>query len=495
MSGITFAQVSKKNKTTGASTLAATFASVPPQDSVILVHMMINCDQGPPSPSLSGSGWTLLESDISGSEVGLWTWYKKAGAGENKTVTCSGISSSNASIIVIQNFQGTDPSSPIDVHAHSKGNSSTADSGSVAMHNVVSELVVAAFAQQLATGIGAPTNSFTTDLSDSVSTGTGAWNVSGLVAYRDYSSPSTGPAHSTASITSAPWVGSVVAIRERLPVTYAKTGTMLMSSSKQSGFKSRDLSKFGFVKMGTSKQSGVRARDFNKTGKIFMGSNAISGSRPGFWVKTGKLVIPVKVAGQKLYLMRATLTRDTTMHFKGVASGHVHTSGTVANQGIWIPFTPLNGGIHTGSVHLYGNVPLRIRITDSIGTDIAVGNPVDPNNHWVRFILTTPVSLDHDVTYRLYAETVQAVATDFWVDAIQMEQRNAASAYSDGIRAAGFGPVGAALRSQKPAGLVMAYLIQEGQTFEQLRDTHTDFQDVRDDYEDFEDARDDAPTP
>jgi hypothetical protein len=51
----------------------------------------------------------------------------------------------------------------------------------------------------------------------------------------------------------------------------------------------------------------------------------------------------------------------------------------------------------------------------------------------------------------------------------------------------------AALISQKPAGIVMVYEVRPGQSYQQLRDTHTDYLDVRNDYATYEDCRDDLP--
>jgi hypothetical protein len=50
-----------------------------------------------------------------------------------------------------------------------------------------------------------------------------------------------------------------------------------------------------------------------------------------------------------------------------------------------------------------------------------------------------------------------------------------------------------AILSQKPAGLVLNYRVQTGQSYRQVRDRFATYQDVRDTYPTYEDMRDDQP--
>lgn len=49
------------------------------------------------------------------------------------------------------------------------------------------------------------------------------------------------------------------------------------------------------------------------------------------------------------------------------------------------------------------------------------------------------------------------------------------------------------LRSQKPAGIVLTYLVITGQTYQQLRDNHTDYTAVDTEYNNYDAARRDEP--
>lgn len=53
--------------------------------------------------------------------------------------------------------------------------------------------------------------------------------------------------------------------------------------------------------------------------------------------------------------------------------------------------------------------------------------------------------------------------------------------------------VEAAIRAEKPAGIVLTYLVVDGQTYEQLLADHPTYQNVLDDYADYQAVLDDAP--
>jgi len=196
--------------------------------------------------------------------------------------------------------------------------------------------------------------------------------------------------------------------------------------------------------------------------------------------------------------------QDTTTSAVGAASGKITTFARQANEGIWqtinaagptMPYI-LRSGRHTVSAYMKGNGTVRFRITNAAGTsDLFISPSFTLGADWTRYTFSTSSNLFTGTGYRLYIETASLQGTTFWVDGIQLESRNVASDFYPGIRPAGQGRVGKALKAAKPAGLIMDYQVVDGQTFLMLRDGSggRTFNGVKTQYATFQDARDDLP--
>ena len=85
-----------------------------------------------------------------------------------------------------------------------------------------------------------------------------------------------------------------------------------------------------------------------------------------------------------------------------------------------------------------------------------------------------------------------------YFDDVQIERKSVATPYvhTDGApasRPAGQGPVGAALLSQKPAGIVMVYSVMPGQNYQQLKAAHSPYSAVKSFYSNYSKVRNDTP--
>jgi len=189
----------------------------------------------------------------------------------------------------------------------------------------------------------------------------------------------------------------------------------------------------------------------------------------------------------------STLTQNLTEQYDGNAAGRIVTDNAGANEGVSVDFVPIRSGKHTASIYAKGSGTIRLRLTDDLDVDIIVGIGVVLDSDWQRLVLTTDTNMLLGSTYRLYVETTAMSSVTFYIDAAQVEQTKTVSPFYPGIRPAGQGLVGTALRAQKPGALIMNYIVIDGQTYRQLRDTHDDYQDVKDSYGTYEEVRDDIP--
>jgi hypothetical protein len=462
-----------------------------PADRTMLAIFYVNENAGDVDITMP-AGWTKIAEDGIANAIKVSAWMKIAGTGESTTVQGS-LSSARPNALIATVWQGADPTNPLDVFTSLNGAGLFPATGSVAKTGDVPDREFAVLGNQYdETAYTSITNGYTAITNSSKNTGTSNTSFTYGFFTKDNSTPNTAAATMGATIGhSRNWGGIVFALQERVPVTYAKTGG-IVAGGQLSGSKARAYGKTGSNIIAAGVIRGAKALNKIKTGSLKL-EGAIKGIRPGFNVKTGAIKVDAIVSANGLHLFSATLTRDLTQRYFGIASGRVSTQGTGPRQGVSIPFTVLRSGTHTASIYTKATVPLRLRVTDESGNTISQTAPIDGIGDWQRFVLTTDAILIRNRVYRIYVETTQAVSTAFWIDGAQVESRKIVSEYVDVTRTEGQGPVGTALRRAKPAALIMDYIILEGQTFRQLRDNHQDFQEVVDVYAIFEDARDDLP--
>lgn len=99
-------------------------------------------------------------------------------------------------------------------------------------------------------------------------------------------------------------------------------------------------------------------------------------------------------------------------------------------------------------------------------------------------IALTATAPSNAVTARTGWELTSSVTANevYLIDAIQFEQNPVATPFTTTSRPIGQGPVGAAIRAQKPAGIILTYTILSGQDFLTLRTNYATFQAVKNAY-------------
>lgn len=486
MSAITQVQAAVVSAYSSIDSPIATFSSTPPANSIILAAVIANQNSGAVDMTTPPPGFTLITQDEVALAIKVWLYYRVATAGESTSIQPF-LSRNTCAALIIANYQGGSTASWIDVFTSAHGSGTSPTTGSIATHTTGIERWVAILGTQYPESFGTPTNSFTALISNNKTPGTGNNEA---VTYglftRDLPSGTTGPATMAAPISNnRNYAGIIVALQERLPVTYVKTGGLLADASKVSGAKARVINQAGSPISQQTKVSGARSSIYNRTGALIT-SGVLGGIRPAFYARSGTLKSSATfVTGSTLLLHGATIVRDTTDYIYGVASAKVSTTGTGPQQGAYTSFVPGVTNVHTVSVYLKTFDPVRIRVATAAGVTIESSPTINPTTNWTRVVYTTTAQLLAGTTYRLYIETTQAVAAIFWIDAVQVEEGLVPSPFTVGTKYSGGGPVGAVLREQKPAGLVMTYVVAPGSptiypTYQELYDHHMEYEHVMD---------------
>jgi hypothetical protein len=127
---------------------------------------------------------------------------------------------------------------------------------------------------------------------------------------------------------------------------------------------------------------------------------------------------------------------------------------------IWIPDTYDGGAITMTDDGTFAGATLVSRTF----SDLAL------RNTWQR--IETVYLLSADVTGNLVIQCgslPSASHNQVYIDGVQAEVHNKTTPYTDTTRVVGLGPVGNALRSQKPAGIILTYSIADGQDYTILK--------------------------
>jgi hypothetical protein len=465
----------------------ATFASQPPQGSLILYHLIINQAQGnvtitPPT------GFTLIQDVGASADMRAAMYYKIAGAGESATIT-GHLSAGRPCVVFIENWTGHDPAAPIDVHTGQAAPTANPDTGLIQTSSVIAERHSAIFGIQYDEGSNLSnfTNGYTPLLSGRKDTGQANTSYTYALVDKDMPGPSVGYAGcSCAAPVLHDSCAIVVAVKEaRTPITYARSGQLTSDSSAVSGYRGIGKAKAGTV-IGPTAARGGRSIVTNKK-NILVSFGALSAFRPAFYAKAARLISDnIKISSPYVHFRGATITRITTDFVHGIAGAQVGTTGAAPYQGTYTEFTPQVTDSHTASVYLRSTVPMRLRITvAATGQNIDTSATIDPLQNWTRVSLTPGAPLVAGTKYRFYIETAQAVATTFFIDAAQVEAGEAPSPFVVGTRPAGGGPVGDVIREQKPGGLLGVYVVVPGApgiwaTYQVLYDNHNDYTNVMD---------------
>jgi hypothetical protein len=431
LSQITSVQLAKWNASSNTSAPTATFDSPPPLDSIIIAVIALNENAGDIDPTISG--FTAIVSSNNPGYCRVKAFYKIAGPSESATVTAS-LSASRPCAIMILNYQNVDTVSPIDVNAANAGTTTTVDSGSAVTGSVVAERHIAAYCSRGHEAAGAPTHYFAQIISSTKDTGNADTSYGYGVATVDYSGPAAATAHTTWPLANLrEWTGLVFTLKQRVTATVAKTA------------------------------------------QITAGGTAIRATKGSIPSKSALL----KAVGviRNLKGGRASIIVDNTKRVFGLSSAKVDTIGAIANEGVYWQFTPSATDIYTVSVYLESAANLRLRIATAAGVTVTTGAVIPATNKFTRVKLTSSANLSAGTAYRFYIETAGTIATTFWIDGAQVEQNPDATPFVQGSRPSGQGPVGDILRAQKPAALVMDYVVWIGGpgtyvTYQQVYDNH-----------------------
>jgi hypothetical protein len=490
VSAITQVQAPVASAFSSQNSPIVTLGSTPPANSIILLAAFANENSGVVDVTTPPSGYTLVTLDETVNSVKVWLYYRVATAGESTSIQLFFNRNACCSLIAA-NYQGGDTSNWIDVFTSTRGNSTNPNSGSIATHNVGSERWISFLGTMYLEVFGTPTNSFTTLVNNNKNPSSAQEGITYGMFTRDLAAPTLGPATMSAPISnSRDWAGIIIALQERVAVTTVKTGGLVVGSTVASGAKSRTIAKTGGT-VSDTKVSGARSSIYNRSG-LLVTTGVLGGIRPAFYARAGKLKMDASIfTGTKLLLHGATIVRDTSDYIDGVASAKISTTGTGPQQGAYTTFVPLTTNRHTVSLYLKSFDPVRIRIATASGVNLESGPTINPTINWTRIVYTTTMQLLAGTTYRLYIETTQAVAAIFWIDGVQVEEGLVASPFTVGAKLSGGGPVGAVLREQKPAGLVMTYVVAPGSpttypTYQELYDHHMEYEHVMDTEQDYQ---------
>jgi hypothetical protein len=487
MSNIVQSQAAVANQFTSENNPYCVLGATAPANSIVLVAVVINENAGNVGVNVDPAGFINIATVQATNAVKLLVYYRVATGADSTTITCN-LSRNACCAMMAMNYQGGSTSNWIDVWAQNQGGTTQTYSGTVATNTWGTERWISVLATQNTDVFNNPTNGFSLIAQNNKNPGTASDGITWGMFTRDLPSPTTGPATMSATTNqSRVNAGVIVALQERTPITYIRTGGVVSDQAKVSAAKERNVAKVGqTIVSDTTKILGARASVYNRKNILISNAASIGAVRPAFYTKTGSIKADLSVfSGSKLLVHGATIVRDPLDAIHGVASGKVSTTGNAPFQGAYTYFTPDTTNVHTISLYLKSIDPVRIKITNAGGVFLEASLTIPPTTNWTRQIYTTTIQLLAGTQYRLYVETTQAVATNFWLDGVQVEEGLVASPFTVGAKVSGGGPVGAVLREQKPAGLVMTYIVAPGSpaeyaTYQELYDHHLNYTDVMD---------------
>lgn len=176
------------------------------------------------------------------------------------------------------------------------------------------------------------------------------------------------------------------------------------------------------------------------------------------------------------------LSSDPAYKKFGARSLKVVTDGSVANQGAFWN-SPAGQAIPAGTPVSYGTwvrpdvgvqLTLFSRIVHTDASVIQSQTQITPVGDGMTFYY---LSQTLNVTAGKTGDTVAigvrvligaTLATNFWADGFMLELNPVPTPFVNGSRVAGFGPVGDALRAQKPAGILLNYNVLAGADYDIL---------------------------
>jgi hypothetical protein len=206
-----------------------------------------------------------------------------------------------------------------------------------------------------------------------------------------------------------------------------------------------------------------------------------------------------------------TITRDTSQAKYGAASGRLTITG-VSNPYVYPGFVGISGAtagrVFTHTMWIYGAGSM-IGKTWLIGVQEqggAFGASEQTTTSftivagWQKVTVTRTIIRNDrtSIAGYLQATSTPVIGNTMWLDGVQFEENPAATPYIEtsagsASRAVGQGPVGAALRSQKPAGIVMIYNVIAGQIYQQLKTGHSPYSAMKAYYTTYDKVRSDTP--
>ena len=144
-------------------------------------------------------------------------------------------------------------------------------------------------------------------------------------------------------------------------------------------------------------------------------------------------------AGSWLINGGATISRVTTEYWHGTASLKVDTPGAAIREGVRTIGISANANTqYTFSVYVKATsgTPLQIRMRDF--TNSVGGNPVYfiATGSWQRVSVTITTGANAVTDLQACVSTQSAIATTFYIDGLQIEQKPYATSFTDGTRAA-----------------------------------------------------------
>lgn len=200
----------------------------------------------------------------------------------------------------------------------------------------------------------------------------------------------------------------------------------------------------------------------------------------------------------------STIARITTDAWHGTCCARM-TATTTGPQAYFfnaIAGAPVPQQAHSASVYVKGEgvsigKQILVRIAETggaFGDQFGDSAPVLLTNAWQRITVTyTPVRADRTSLYFGVYSSDMTTGQTMLFDAAQLEAKSITTPFVIGSRAVGSGPVGAALRATKPAGVVMVYSVTLGQTYSQLKAGHPLYSQVKSFYTNYDGVRADHP--
>lgn len=197
----------------------------------------------------------------------------------------------------------------------------------------------------------------------------------------------------------------------------------------------------------------------------------------------------------------ATISRDTTVSRFGGASLKTVTPATSGTGPQFTSVAVTVGRKYALSAYVLAPVGQSLSLT----MDWRNGStPIFSNStafvgtgQWQR-VTVTGIAPATATNVRPLININTATVVTFWTDGVQVEDNPAASPYVEtngatASRSSGNGPVGAALLSQKPAGIVMTYTVLAGQDYQLLLTNHATYALIYSSYTTYNGIVNDAP--